>query len=227
VLVLLNGSAIAVNWANQHAAAIVEAWYPGEEGGAAIADVLFGDYNPAGRLPVTFYKSVDQLPAFTDYRMRVELTGTSRESRSILRLWLKLLEIQYDNLRLSSTTVKTGEGLTVSADVQNVGGRDGDEVAQLYLSHLAVSVPVPIRSLGGIDSSVFEGREKRTISFVIPPEQLSMIDDAGRRIIEPGEFAITVGGKQPGFKGYLDAATTGVVSGRFVVNGKVAVLSEK
>lgn len=228
VLVLLNGSALAVNWANQHAAAIVDAWYPGEEGGAALADVLFGDYNPAGRLPVTFYKSVDQLPPFTDYNMQGRTYRYFKgEPLYPFGFGLSYSKFKYDNLRLSSTTVKTGDGLTVSADVQNVGGRDGEEVAQLYVSHLGASVPVPIRSLGGISRLFLRAGEKRTVSFVLAPEQLSVIDNAGRRIIESGEFAITVGGKQPGFKGYLDAATTGVVSGRFVVNGKAAVLSQK
>jgi beta-glucosidase len=228
VLVLLNGSALAVNWANEHVPAIVEAWYPGEEGGAALADVLFGDYNPAGRLPVTFYKSVDQLPPFNDYRMEGRTYRYFKgDPLYPFGFGLSYAKFKYDNLRLSSTTVKTGEGLTVSADVQNVSGHDGDEVAQLYISHLGASVPVPIRSLGGINRVFLKAGEKRTVSFVVAPEQLSVIDDANRRIIESGEFAITVGGKQPGFKGYLDAATTGVVSGRFVVNGKVAVLSQK
>ncbi len=227
VLVLLNGSALAVNWANEHVPAIVEAWYPGEEGGTALADVLFGDYNPAGRLPVTFYKSVDQLPPFTDYNMQGRTYRYFKgEPLFPFGFGLSYSKFKYDNLRLSSTTVKTGDGLRVSADVQNVGVRDGDEVAQLYVSHLGASVPVPIRSLGGISRVFLKAGEKRTVSFVLAPEQLSVIDNAGRRIIESGEFAITVGGKQPGFKGYLDAATTGVVSGRFVVNGNAAVLSQ-
>jgi beta-glucosidase len=228
VLVLLNGSALAVNWANEHVPAIIDAWYPGEEGGAALADVLFGDYNPAGRLPVTFYKSVDQLPPFTDYNMQGRTYRYFKgEPLYPFGFGLSYSKFKYDNLRLSSTTVKTGDGLTVSADVQNVGGRDGDEVVQLYVSHLGASVPVPIRSLGGVNRVFLKGGEKKTVSFVIAPEQLSVIDNAGRRIIEPGEFAMTVGGKQPGFRGYLDAATTGVVSGRLVVSGKVAVLSQK
>jgi beta-glucosidase len=228
VLVLLNGSALAVNWANEHVPAIVEAWYPGEEGGAALADVLFGDYNPAGRLPVTFYKSVDQLPPFNDYRMQGRTYRYFKgEPLYPFGFGLSYSKFKYDNLRLSSTKVKTGDGLTVTADVQNVGARDGDEVAQLYISRLGASAPAPIRSLGGIDRIFLKAGEKRTVSFNVTAEQLSVIDNKGRRIVEPGEFTFSVGGKQPGFKGYLDAATTGIVSGRFVVTGKPAELSQK
>ena len=228
VLVLLNGSALAVNWANEHVSAIVDAWYPGEEGGAALADVLFGDYNPAGRLPVTFYRSVEQLPPFTDYRMQGRTYRYFKgEPLYPFGFGLSYTKFKYDNLRLSSSTVKTGDGLTVSADVQNVGARDGDDVAQLYISHQGASVPVAIRELAGINRIFLKAGEKRTISFEVSAEQLSVIDDRGRRIEEPGEFLVTVGGKQPGFKGSLDAATTGLVSGRFAVTGKPTGLSQR
>jgi len=225
VLALLNGSAVAVNWANEHVSAIVDAWYPGEEGGVALADVLFGDYNPAGRLPVTFYKSVDQLPSFTDYRMQGRTYRYFKgEPLFPFGFGLSYTKFKYDNLKFSATKVKAGESLTVSADVQNIAVRDGDEVSQLYISHLGTSVPVPIRSLAGISRIFLKAGETRTISFVLTPEQLSVIDDAGRQIVEPGELMVTVGGKQPGFKGYLDSATTGVVSGRFAVTGKATQL---
>src|SRR4029453_9546174 len=112
------------------------------------------------------------------------------------------------------------EGLTLTCDVQNTGTRAGDEVVQLYVSHLNASVPVPIRSLAGINRVSLKPGEKRSVSFSVTPDQLSVIDDRGRRVVEPGEFQITVGGKQPGFKGYADAPTTGVVSARLLVAGK-------
>src|ERR671939_1259835 len=125
VLVLLNGSALAVNWAQQHVSAIVEAWYPGQAGGSALADVLFGDYNPAGRLPVTFYKSVEQLPPFENYDMDGR---TYRYFRSDplypFGFGLSYTRFRYDYLRLSATKVHAGEGLTVSAEVRNTGGRE-------------------------------------------------------------------------------------------------------
>jgi beta-glucosidase len=220
VLVLMNGSALAVNWANEHVPAIVEAWYPGEEGGTAIADVLFGDYNPAGRLPVTFYKSVNDLPPFTDYRMQGRTYRFFKgEPLYPFGFGLSYTKFRYDNLKLSTAKVKAGESLQVSAEVQNVGPRDGDEVVQLYLSHQGASVPVPIRSLAGITRVRLKSGERQTVSFTITPEQLSVIDDRGKRLIEPGAFQISLGGKQPGFKAWADAMTTSTVSSPFVVTG--------
>jgi beta-glucosidase len=228
VLVLLNGSALAVNWADAHVGAIVEAWYPGEEGGAAVADVLFGDYNPGGRLPVTFYKSVAQLPPFEDYGMQGRTYRYFKgDPLYPFGFGLSYTRFKYDNLKLSATKIKAGEGLTVSAEVQNTGAREGDEVVQLYLTHVKASVPVPIRSLGGISRVTLKPGERRAVSFTLTPEQLSVIDDRGRRVVEPGEFLITVGGKQPGFKGHADAATTGVVSGRFAVTGAATELPQR
>ncbi len=228
VLVLLNGSALAVNWANEHVPAIVEAWYPGEEGGIAIADVLFGDYNPAGRLPVTFYRSVTDLPPFTDYRMQGRTYRYFKgEPLYPFGFGLSYTRFKYDNLKLSATKVNAGEDLRVTAEVQNLGAREGDEVVQLYVSHTGASVPVPIRSLAGINRVSLKPGESRSVSFTLTPAQLSVIDDRGKRIVEPGEFQITLGGKQPGFKGYADAATTGVVTGRFSVTGKVVVLNQR
>ena len=150
VLVLLNGSALAVNWANDNVPAIVESWYPGEEGGAALADVLFGDYNPGGRLPVTFYKSVDQLPAFTDYSMQGRTYRYFKgEPLYPFGFGLSYSKFKYDNLKLSAKSIKTGEPIQVSVNVQNAGDKAGDEVVQLYITDVAASVPVPIRALRG------------------------------------------------------------------------------
>jgi beta-glucosidase len=228
VLVLMNGSALAVNWANEHVPAIVEAWYPGEEGGTAIADVLFGDYNPAGRLPVTFYKSVKDLPPFTDYRMEGRTYRYFKgEPLYPFGFGLSYTKFRYDNLKLSTAKVKAGESFQVNADVQNIGSREGDEVVQLYLSHLGASVPVPIRSLVGITRVRLKPGEKQTVSFAITPEQLSIIDDRGKRLIEPGSFQISLGGKQPGFKDRADALTTSTVSSSFVVTGTKTELPQR
>jgi beta-glucosidase len=227
IVVLLSGSALAVNWANDHVQAILEAWYPGEEGGTAIAQVLFGDYNPAGRLPVTFYKSVDQLPPFTDYNMQGRTYRYFKgEPLYPFGFGLSFTRFEYSNLNVSKK-VKAGEPLKVSVDVENVGEREGEEVVQLYLSDVVASVPVAIRSLVGFDRVSLKAREKRNISFTLTPRQMSLIDDAGKRVIEPGEFLVAVGGKQPGFTGAADAQTTGTVSGRFVVTGRVTPIAEK
>ena len=219
VLVLLSGSALAVNWADSHVSAIVQAWYPGEEGGAAIADVLFGDYNPAGRLPVTFYKSVDQLPPFESYAM----DGRTYRFFKGQPLYpfghgLSYTRFKYSGLSVSSPT-STTQPVTVKATVENAGDREGDEVVQLYVTDVEASVRVPIRSLAGVERVHLKPGERRVVSFTLDPRQLAVIADDGRTIVEPGRFKVTIGGKQPGFTGTADSATTSFVEGRFSVAG--------
>jgi beta-glucosidase len=207
VVVLLSGSALAVNWANDHAPAILQAWYPGGEGGTAIAEVLFGDYNPAGRLPVTFYKSVDQLPPFTDYSMQGRTYRYFKgEPLYPFGYGLSYTKFVYSNLRVKS--VKAGQPATVSVDVTNAGEREGDEVVQLYLTDVIASAPVPIRTLAGFERISLRPREKRTVTFTITPRQMSLIDNNDKRVIEPGEFLISAGGGQQGLRS------------RFTVTGK-------
>jgi beta-glucosidase len=225
VLVLLNGSALEVNWANDHVPAILDAWYPGEEGGTAIADVLFGDYNPGGRLPVTFYKSADQLPPFTDYSMQGRTYRYFKGDPLFpFGFGLSYTRFKYTNLKLGRQSIKAGESLGLSVEVQNAGDRAGDEVVQLYLSDLAASAPVPIRSLAGVKRVFLKPGERQNIAFTLAPNQMSLINDNGKRVIEPGRFLVSVGGKQPGFSGATDAKTTEDISARFVVTGKVTAL---
>jgi len=201
VVVLLTGSALAVNWANDHIPSILTAWYPGGEGGTGIADVLFGNYNPAGRLPVTFYKSVDQLPPFDDYNMQGRTYRYFKgEPLYPFGFGLSYTKFNYNNLRLSEKSINAGQPITVSVDVTNVGKINGDEVVQLYLTDVAASAPVPIRTLVGFDRISLRPREKRTVTFTITPRQMSLIDDAGKRVIELGEFLISIGGSQIGLK---------------------------
>jgi beta-glucosidase len=220
IVVLMNGSALAVNNAATSASAILEAWYPGEAGGTAIADVMFGDYNPAGRLPVTFYKGADQLPPFEDYNMR----GRTYRYFTGVPLYpfgfgLSYTQFRYSNLQVAQSDIKAGEQVRVTAEVRNVGSVAGDEVVQLYITDVQATVPVPVRSLAGVRRISLKPGEKQSVSFTIAPWQMSVITDAGKRVIEPGRFSITIGGKQPGFSGRADAATTGFVSGRFKVTG--------
>ncbi|HJS24894.1 MAG TPA: glycoside hydrolase family 3 C-terminal domain-containing protein, partial [Pyrinomonadaceae bacterium] len=193
VVVLLSGSALAVNWANQNAPAILHAWYPGGEGGTAVADVLFGDYNPAGRLPVTFYKSVDQLPPFTDYSMAGRTYRYFKgDPLYPFGFGLSYTKFAYSKLKFSKS-VKAGEPIKVTFDVKNTGDRDGDEVVQLYLTDVAASAPVPIRALVGFDRISLKTGEKRSMTFIIMSQQMSLIDNSGKRVIEPGEFLLKVG----------------------------------
>ncbi|HEX7294712.1 MAG TPA: glycoside hydrolase family 3 C-terminal domain-containing protein, partial [Pyrinomonadaceae bacterium] len=225
VVVLLTGSALAVNWANEHVPSILTAWYPGGEGGTAIADVLFGNYNPAGRLPVTFYKSVDQLPPFDDYNMQGRTYRYFKgEPLYPFGFGLSYTKFDYSNVRFNAKSIKAGSSINVSVDVTNSGEQDGDEVVQLYLTDVAASAPVPIRTLVGFERISLRRGEKRTVTFTITPRQMSLIDDRDKRIIEPGAFGITIGGGQPGFK-RGDAAVP--LSATFRVTGKTYEVNER
>jgi beta-glucosidase len=219
VLVLLNGSALAVNWADANIPAIVEAWYPGQAAGTAIADVLFGDYNPAGRLPVTFYKSLDQMPPFEDYSMK-ERTYKYFSGKLLYPFGhgLSYTTFAYKNLKVPKS-VKAGDPVRVSVTVINSGRRAGDEVVQLYSSDRQASAPVPIRKLVGFRRVTLKAGESRNVSFTIDARELSLITDDTRRVIEPGIFNLSVGGKQPGFTGTADTTTTKVLTGQFMITG--------
>lgn len=219
VLVLLGGSALSVNWANEHVGAILHAWYPGEEGGTAIADVLFGDHNPAGRLPVTVYKSVTDLPAFGDYNMQGRTYRFFKgEPLYHFGFGLSYTSFKYDKLILTSSSVKAGDGLQITVEVQNVGSISGDEVVQLYLTDTSASFPIPIRSLAGFKRVSLKPNEKQTLIFTLSPDQMTVVDDSGKRFIEPGEFLISVGGRQP--RSNEDQKATDVLTKRFMVTGE-------
>jgi beta-glucosidase len=220
VLVLLGGSALAVNWAAEHVPAIVEAWYPGQAAGAALAAVLFGDVNPAGRLPVTFYRSVEQLPPFADYGMEGRTYRYFRgEPLFPFGHGLSYTRFRYRDLRVPERA-RAGDDVVVSVEVENAGARAGEEVVQLYVTDVEAGTPVPIRSLQGFRRIALRPGEHRRVTFRLAPRQFSLIDREGRRVVEPGTFAVSVGGKQPGFSGAQDAATTEVVTARVEVIGE-------
>ncbi|MBN1942845.1 MAG: glycoside hydrolase family 3 C-terminal domain-containing protein [Phycisphaerae bacterium] len=200
VLVLTGGSPIAVEWAKENVPAILMCWYPGEEGGAAVADVLFGKYNPAGRLPVTFVKSLDQLPPFEDYAMAGRTYRFMKEE-PLYRFGygLSYTTFSYDNPRLSKDKIAGVEdSVTVSVDVTNTGPRDGDEVVQLYVRDVEASVPVPELHLEGFRRIHVKAGETKTVSLELSGNQLVCYDDEGLPMLEPGVFEISVGGGQPG-----------------------------
>jgi beta-glucosidase len=160
--------------------------------------VLFGDYNPGGRLPVTFYKSVDDLPPFDDYRMEGHTYRYFRgEPLFPFGHGLSYTSFAYRDLQLSAAQIETDETLTITVDVHNTGQRAGDEVVQLYLTDVASSVPVPIRQLLGFERLHLSAGASATVSFTLDAQQLAIIDDSNRRVVEPGEFQIAVGGRQP------------------------------
>jgi len=196
VLVLMTGSALAVGWARDHLPAILVAWYPGQQGGNALADVLFGDVSPAGRLPVTFYRSVDQLPPFADYAMAGRTYRYFRgEPLFPFGHGLGYTHFEYSALDVGKPVPGAHEDLTVSVKVRNAGEREGDEVVQLYVRDIESRLPMPIRQLRGFERLSLERGEERRVTFRLTPAADFAYYDAAREsyAVEPGEFAIEVG----------------------------------
>ncbi len=214
VVVLMSGSSIAVNWAKDHAAALMEAWYPGEAAGEAIAGVLTGKVNPSGRLPVTFYSSDSQLPPFTDYSMQ---NRTYRyfpgDPLYTFGYGLSYTTFQYSALKLSSSSLKAGDPLTAAVTVTNTGHRAGDEVAELYLIPPA-GKGYPLRSLEGFRRVQLAPHASEVVQFTLNPRDLSEVDDAGHRAVRAGEYQVFVGGSSPGAD-----ADAGGVSARLTITG--------
>jgi beta-glucosidase len=197
VVILVSGSGLAVNWIQDHADAILQAWYPGEEGGTAVAQTLAGRNNPAGRLPVTFYRGLDELPEFTDYSMK---NRTYRYfSGPVLYPFgygLSYSTFRYDNLQLSSASVAAGKPLGVRVRVTNTSARDGDEVAQLYLQ-FGAAAGAPGRALRAFQRLHLRAGESRVVQFALAPRQLSHVNEAGQVMISAGRYEVSVGSGQP------------------------------
>jgi beta-glucosidase len=197
VLVLLNGSALALEDEAAGLPAIVEAWYPGQQGGAAIADVLFGDYNPAGRLPVTFYKNANDIPEFTNYDMQGKtyryFTGTPLYE---FGYGLSYSTFEY-SIAKAPQGIKAGENIKITAEVTNTGQRDGDEVVQLYVSLPDSKLKKPVRALQGFKRIHLKAGEHRKVEFTLTPDQIAARDEANQPAVEAGTVHISVGGKQP------------------------------
>lgn len=198
VLVLLNGSAIEMEQAEKYASAIVEVWYPGEEGGNAAADIIFGNYNPSGRLPVTFVKSAEDLPDFEDYSMNNRTYRfIEKEPLYPFGFGLSYTKFKYSNLILSSNKLKAKEDAIISFEVENIGTLAGEEVAEVYLKDAEASVTVPTHQLVNfIRLSLMPG-EKKTLSLKIKARQMAVIREDGSCVIEPGEFIVYAGCSQP------------------------------
>ncbi|HSO88871.1 MAG TPA: glycoside hydrolase family 3 C-terminal domain-containing protein, partial [Draconibacterium sp.] len=208
------GSAVAVNWENENLDAIISAGYPGQEGGNAVADVLFGDYNPAGRLPVTYYKSVDQLPAFGNYDMEGRTYKYFKgEPLYPFGYGLSYTTFKYSGLKVAKKA-KIGESVIVSVQVTNTGKRAGEEVVQLYLKDEKASTPRPKVQLEGFKRIHLNAGESKIVDFEITPRQFSIIGENDKRVIENGWFTVSAGGGQPGAK------NANTVSARIELTGK-------
>lgn len=226
IVVLMNGGPVSSSQAQEKAAAVLLAGYPGVEGGNAIADVLFGDYNPGGRLPVTYYRSVEQLPPFEEYDMTNRtyryFTGTPLYP---FGYGLSYTTFAYSDLEVPPAVTAGGE-VTLKVTVTNTGKVTGDEVVQLYLTDEKASTPRPLHQLEGFSRITLEPGESRKMEFTLKPEQFSIINNRETRVIEPGWFTIFIGGRQPGTEPGESHETNQVISARIRLTGRIVMVTE-
>jgi beta-glucosidase len=197
VLVVLSGSALALEWEQSHVPAILAAWYPGQAAGDALARVLFGDTSPAGRLPVTFYRSSDDLPPFDQYRITTQ-TYRFFPGRPLYPFGygLSYTRFHYDGLELPAQ-VEAGKELVVAARVTNIGKRAGDEVAQAYVTRRPREPRGPLRALAAFDRIHLAPGESARVELRLPAESFASISEKGAREYRPGAFEVSLGGGQP------------------------------
>lgn len=204
VLVLINGRPLSINWADRYVPSILEAWYPGSQGGTAVAEALFGDYNPGGKLTVTFPKTVGQLPFNFPHKPAAEADGgkalgpkgnATRANGAIYYFGhgLSYTTFEYSDLRLSAATIRPGDSLTVTCTVKNTGSRAGDEVAQLYLRDELSSVTTYEKVLRGFERIHLAPGESKEVSFKLLPRDMELINREWKRVVEPGKFNVMVG----------------------------------
>lgn len=198
ILVLLSGSALAVNWADQNIPAIIQAWYPGSQGGKAVASLIFGDYSPSGRLPVTFYKSTEELPDFCDYSMK-NRTYRYMEAEALYPFGygLSYTRFEYSDIGLSKEKAGVNEDIECSVKVKNIGNYASDEIVQLYVKDVEASVEIPRWELRGVQRVSLKPGQETVVSFTLTPRMLALIDNDGKAVLEPGKFEVYIGGSQP------------------------------
>jgi beta-glucosidase len=202
ILVLTGGSPIALGEIEDMVEAILFVWYPGMEGGRAVADVLFGDVSPSGKLPITFPKSLDQLPAFDDYSMQGRTYRyMTAEPLYPFGFGLSYSHFEYSELQLDQPTLALGDSLNVNLTLTNSGGSDSAEVAQFYLSDLHASSIVPLHHLIGFERVHLKAGESKNLKFTITPEMMSFFNDDGKLTLEPGLFCLEVGSCSPSKRG--------------------------
>ena len=195
ILILLSGSALAVTWADEHIPAIIQGWYPGAQGGRAIARILFGEKNPEGRLPVTFYRTTEELPDFTDYAMKGR-TYRYMENEALYPFGygLSYTDFTYSTPSLSSDTI-TEDGITISAVLMNDGKREGTETVQVYVK--ALREGTPNAQLKGIKKVTLQPGEKREVSVKLPLSAFALYDEEAVNRVGMGEYLVSIGGSQP------------------------------
>jgi beta-glucosidase len=198
VAIITGGSPVNLSEVHELADAVLMVWYPGEEGGNAVGDIIFGDVSPSGRLPVTFPKSLDQLPAYEDYSMEGRTYRyMEQEPMYPFGYGLSYTRFEYSDIKLSSKKVKTDEAADVMVTVTNTGQYEGEDVVQLYITDMEATVRVPLYSLKGFTRVTLKPGESKTIKFTVTPEMLMLINDKGESVPESGEFNISIGGSLP------------------------------
>ncbi len=197
VVVLVNGRPLSIRWIAEHVPAIVEAWFPGEKGGDAVAEVLFGDYNPSGRIAITFPRHVGQLPVFYNhkppkihYKDYVNMSG---EPLFEFGFGLSYTKFEYSNLQISPSETEPAGEIRISVDVTNIGDRQGHEVVQLYINDVYSSVVTPVMELQGFKKIDLKSGEKKTVQFKLTSGHLSFLDQNLKPVVEPGSFDVMVG----------------------------------
>lgn len=225
VVVLTGGSSLALPKIQSQAGAVLLAWYPGEEGGTAVARALFGEFSPGGRLPVTFYKATRDLPPFADYSM----AGRTYRYFEGTPLWpfghgLSYAQFKYSAMDVAPKAPKVGEGVVVSAQLTNTGAVAGDEVIQLYVRHDESAEPVPRRWLAGVQRLHLKPGESRAVRFELQPRALSVVTQSGDRALEPGRLVLAIGGGQPGANHQYPSEAQGLTS-TLAVQGERHILS--
>jgi len=225
--VLMNGRPLSISWSAEHVLAILEAWFPGIQGGSAIADVIFGDYNPGAKLPVTFPRTVGQVPIYYNHENTGRPPSSDRWTCKYLDIpstplfpfghGLSYTKFGYSNLRINQKRIESGEEFEISADVKNIGDRKGDEIVQLYLRDVVATVTRPVKELKGFKRITLEPGEKKTVNFRLASDELSFVDRDLKRVVEPGIFNVMVGGSSEDIQ----------LTGSFEVKRKVEVSGGK
>ncbi|MGV8094055.1 MAG: glycoside hydrolase family 3 C-terminal domain-containing protein [Mangrovibacterium sp.] len=195
IVVLVAGSSMTINWIQDHIPGIINAWYPGEQGGKAIAEVLFGDYNPAGRLPLTWYNSISDLPAFDDYEVFNGRTYLYANKKPLypFGFGLSYTTFNYSDIRIDKSSVHPGDTVKVSVDVRNTGKYNGDEVVQLYLHHTNTSEQMPVKQLKAFKRISLKTGKKQTVTFLLSREEMSFWNNKNEFILEPGAYNLMIG----------------------------------
>lgn len=220
ILILMSGSALAVNWADEHIPAIVQAWYPGAEGGKAIAELLFGEFSPSGKLPVTFYRTTEELPDFCDYSMKGRTYRYMKnEALYPFGYGLGYSKFQFGEIKIFKESINAGEEVSCEVTVENIGKYEADEIVQLYLEDVEASVEIPRWQLAGIRRLHLKPGEAAEIIFTVSPRQMALIDNEGSCVLEPGFFNVYVSGNQPDERSLRLSGNTAQKAG-FCVTGE-------